>query len=115
MAFSEFETARHLKLLEDFTERYGPKPEIRHKLRWEHQVEVQSIILYEVRPRFMKPGELGRYGFAKATFVKKDKAWKVYWRRASGKWERYPPYPTAETLEEFLSLVLADEHHCFFG
>lgn len=115
MAFSEFESARYLKLLLDFTEQYGPKPEVRHKLRWDQQVEGQSIVLYEVRPRFMKPGEFGRYGFAKATFVKKENYWKVYWRRASGKWERYPPYPTAESVEEFLAVVIADENGCFFG
>ncbi len=103
MAFTELETARYLKLLVDFTERYGPRPEIRHKLRWDHQVEDQSIVLYEVRLRFVVPGiptklktkdKFTRSGFAKATFIKKDKTWKVYWRRASGKWERYPPYPS---------------------
>lgn len=68
MAFNEFETARYLKLLTDFTEQYGPRPEIRHRLRWDHQVEGQSVVLYEVRPRFIKSGGFGRYGFAKATF-----------------------------------------------
>lgn len=120
MAFSEMEIARYQKLLKEFMEQYGPQPEIRHKLRWDHQVEDQSVVLYEVRPRFVVPGiptrskePFTRSAFAKATYVKKDKTWKVYWRRASGKFERYPLYPTARPLEDFLVFVLADENRCF--
>ena len=52
---------------------------------------------------------------AKATYVKKQNVWKVYWQRADLKWHRYDPDPEVPSLQAFLDLVDRDEHACFFG
>ena len=52
---------------------------------------------------------------AKATFVKTQNCWKVYWQRADLKWYAYEPVPKVKQLREFLKLVSDDQHACFFG
>ncbi len=52
---------------------------------------------------------------AKATYVKTQGIWKVYWQRADLKWHGYEPDPEVETLQEFLAIVDRDEYACFFG
>jgi hypothetical protein len=115
MAFNELETKRYEKLLQEFIEQHGPQGHIRLKLRWGFKIEGQSVELLGIRPRWNDPTKKTSSGYAKAIYVKKDKFWKIYWMRADLRWHRFPPYPSAKTLEEFLAVVLADEHHCFFG
>lgn len=52
---------------------------------------------------------------AKATYVKAQKIWKVYWQRADLKWHRYDPDPEVKKIEEFLVVVEKDEFGCFYG
>jgi hypothetical protein len=47
--------------------------------------------------------------------VKTQRLWKVFWRRADLNWHRYDPKPEVASLEEFVALVGADKHACFFG
>ena len=52
---------------------------------------------------------------AKATYVKSQAVWKVYWQRADLKWHRYDPEAEVQTLEDFLAVVEKDEFCCFYG
>ena len=52
---------------------------------------------------------------AKATYVKADAVWRVFWQRRDLKWHRYHPAPEVDSLEAFLQLVNEDEHGCFWG
>lgn len=115
MAFTELEKARYTKAFAAFREKYGPKPEIRSKLDWGCRIEGQSVELYEIRPRWDDPTQIMHSSFAKATFVKSTALWKIYWMRASGKWNSYPTCPEVGTLKKFFQVVKEDVDHCFFG
>lgn len=52
---------------------------------------------------------------AKATFVKTQQAWKVYWQRQDLTWHAYPPAPEVSSIDALLDLVGMDAHACFFG
>jgi len=52
---------------------------------------------------------------AKATYVKNKKIWKLYWQRADMKWYGYEPEAEVKSVEEFLEVVEADKHACFYG
>mgnify|MGYP003655154572 CR=1 FL=1 len=95
MAFNDIERKRAEKALSTFVERRRPPPHIRSELDLGFRVHGQSV--------------------AKATYVKTQQVWKVYWQRADMKWHGYPPSPEVGSLEEFLTLVDKDEHYCFFG
>ncbi len=116
MALSEFEIRRAEKLVGAFVERRRPPVYVRPKLDFAFRIEGQSVVLFEVRPRWRgEPVEMMEQPCAKATYVKARGIWRIYWMRADLKWHAYPPCPETRDLEIFLRLVDEDAHHCFFG
>lgn len=55
------------------------------------------------------------HAVAKATYVKAEAVWRVYWKRRDLKWHRYDPLPEVASLEAFVQLVHEDAHACFWG
>ena len=115
MALSEFERKRFERIVGAFIEKRRPPPHVRPKLDLGFRIAGQSVELFEVRPRYDKPSEKLEHAFAKATYVKAQDAWRVFWQRADLKWHRYDPAPEVPSLEDFLALVQEDKHACFFG
>ena len=115
MALSELETARAKKILGEFIERRRPPPHIRHEVDLSYRVSGQSVELFEIRPVWNRPSEKMEAPVAKATFVRTQNIWRVYWRRADLKWHLYEQTPEVHGLPEFLSVVEEDPHGCFWG
>lgn len=115
MAISEFEIKRCEKEIEKFLDIRRPPPHIRDQVDLGYRIENQSVELFEIRPRWDDPDTIIEIPFAKATYVKKEKLWKVYWQRQDLKWHSYIPVPTVQYFEEFLSVVNEDANGCFFG
>jgi hypothetical protein len=115
MALSEFERKRIERAVGEFIDRRRPPPHIRPKLDLGFRVSGQSVEIFEIRPRLNDTSEKIEEAVAKATFVKSQGAWKVFWQRADLKWHRYNPVPEVESVERFLDLVDKDVYSCFFG
>lgn len=116
MALSEFESKRAEKLVGELVARRRPPAHIRAKLDLAFRIEGQSVVLFEVRPRWRgAPGETMEQPCAKATYIKARGIWRIYWMRADLKWHAYSPCPEVRDLESFLQVVDEDAHHCFFG
>ncbi|MGB7297699.1 MAG: DUF3024 domain-containing protein [Burkholderiaceae bacterium] len=115
MALTELELKRCEKALIRFNAQCRPAPAIRHQLDIMCRFSGQSAEIVEVRPAFDAPRQFTETPAAKATFVRSQQHWKVYWMRADLKWHRYEPAAQVKTFEEFLAVVAQDEHHCFFG
>ncbi len=115
MAISEFEVKRVERELEKFLAAKRPPPHIRKQLDFGYRIENQSVELFEIRPEWRNPENTIELPFAKATFVKKQKLWKIYWQRQDLKWYSYEPAPSVQYFEEFLSIVGEDANACFFG
>ncbi|MFT6181356.1 MAG: hypothetical protein ACI9NQ_001900 [Paracoccaceae bacterium] len=116
MAFTEQETSEHLKTLEDhFWTHRRPPLHLRDKIREGQRIEDQSIELFLVRPIFNHPEKFVEGAIAKITYVQSKEHWKIFWKRADGKWHTYPPKPTAPSLEKALATVHDDPNGCFFG
>ena len=115
MAFSEFEKKRAERIIGHFIEKRRPPPHIRPKLDLGFRVSGQSIEIFEIRPAWRNPTVRREHSVAKATYVKTQGIWRVFWQRANLKWYRYDPVPEVESLEQFVSLVAEDEYACFFG
>jgi hypothetical protein len=45
-------------------------------------------------------------------FHRPSGSWKLYWKRASGKWEFYTQYKHLDTI---LKVIKEDEWACFWG
>ena len=116
MAFTENETAKILRQLEDeFWTHRRPPLELRDKVREGQRIDGQSIELFLNRPAFRHPGEWIEEPIAKIRYVRSRDTWEIYWRRADLKWHIYEPCPKTESLSAALAEINEDQHACFFG
>ena len=115
MSLSEFEIKRIEKKVGEYVEQNRPPIGIRNELDLGYRIKGQSVELLEIRSIWNNPQEKINQAVAKATYVKNQKVWKIYWQRADLKWHRYMPAPEVKTIEQFLEVVQKDEHGCFWG
>lgn len=115
MALNDIERKRVEKLVGAFIEKRRPLPNIRHELDLGFRISGQSVELFEIRPQWDQPEIIREHPYAKATFVRTQCVWKIYWKRADLKWHGYEPDPEVASIDEFLAVVDKDEHACFFG
>ncbi len=115
MALDDIERKKIERALEAYLAKRRPPSHIRHKLDFGWRLSNQSVELFEIRPQWDDPSVIRNHPFAKATYVKTQGLWKVYWKRADLKWHGYQPKPEVASVEQFLAIVDADEYGCFFG
>jgi Protein of unknown function (DUF3024) len=115
MALNEIEMQRCKKRVTAFIEKRRPPLHIRPQLDLGFSVKGQSVEIFEIRPVWQNPEKKMGHPVAKATYVKNQNIWKVYWMRADLKWHAYTPLPEVANLDEFLQLVDQDTHACFWG
>ena len=115
MSLSLFNTIDVIEIMENAIERMRPPEEIRDNLDLGYRIDNQSVILIEIRPKFNDLSIKIELAFAKATFVKSNNKWRIYWKRGNLKWHSYNPEPESKNLHDFLKIVFEDKYHCFFG
>ena len=112
---NEFEKKKYEKAVEAFIEKRRPSAAIRDQVDLGYRITGQSVEIFEIRPLWDNPTQKIEEPIAKATSVKKQNVWKVYWQRADLKWHRYDFDPEVDTLEAFFAIVDRDEYACFWG
>lgn len=116
MAFTADEVASYSALVEEcLWSKRRPPLHLRDKVREGQRIAGQEVELFLVRPFFQDPRRQVEESIAKARFVKSRNVWRVFWKRADGKWHRYDPTPEVDSLKEFLELVDEDQFCCFWG
>jgi Protein of unknown function (DUF3024) len=115
MAFTELEQKRIEKAASRFIEKNRPAVHIRPELDLGFRLTGQSIELFEIRPAWKAEHLKQERPVAKATYIKAQEIWRIYWQRADLKWHRYEPIPDVESIDEFLAVVEQDEYCCFWG
>jgi hypothetical protein len=116
MAFTELEIAQHMQVLEDcFWSRRRPSLHVREQMRDGQRFTDQAIELFFVRPAYNRPGQHIEESIAKVQLVRTQGVWRIFWKRADGKWHGYKPCPEAPTLTAALRVINEDAHACFFG
>ena len=116
MAFSSSEITGHTRTLEDhFWSAQRPPLHLRDKIREGQRISGHTIDLFFVRPLSSRPAETIEDPIAKLRFIRTRKIWRIFWQRASGRWQSYEPNPCTKTLAEALRIISVDSHHCFFG
>jgi hypothetical protein len=94
---------------------FAPLEEIRPKLDIGWRLDRLTIYLYEIRPQWDKPKIIRHFDCAKATWLLWAKEWRIYWLRASLKWDSYQPLPVVNNLQRFIIEVEKDPYGCFKG
>lgn len=116
MAFTDLEIADHMKVLEDsFWSRRRPPLHLRAEIREGQRFLDQVIELFLVRPAYNRPGQQIEESLARVQFVRTTDVWRLFWKRADGKWHRYQPHPEAKSLATALGIIHKDANGCFLG
>ena len=115
MALTDLERKRCERDLRKFMERRRPPPDIRPKLDIGYRISGQSVEIFEIRPDWQNPKLTMEHPVAKATLVRTQNHWRIFWMRRDLKWHGYEPNPEVRSLEAFLHVVDSDEYCCFFG
>jgi hypothetical protein len=103
-------------LVKSYVDSIRPKdPEIRKDLDYGYSYNERAIEIFEIRPQYNNHKVIHHYPFAKIRRIKSQNIWKLYWMRASGKWELYDPYPQDTSFEKLIDIIRKDAHACFFG
>lgn len=82
MTLSEFEISRCEKLVAEFIQRRRPPPHLRDKVDLAFRINGQSIEIFEVRADWRDAGKKIEQPFAKATYNKSRRNWKIFRQRA---------------------------------
>ena len=72
-------------------------------------------MIVEVRVVGDDPSRWMEHGIAKLKFNRKLGEWKLFWLRASLKWERYEPLAASRELAVLVREIDRDPYGCFFG
>lgn len=117
MAFSEEELKKWKPIVASFIEEQRPRKEIRSQVDLDYSIDIenQSIEIFEIRSHFNKKDKKIKIPIAKTTYVRRQKAWKIYWQQSDMKWHKYDPLPKVKTLEQFIEEVKEDPKACFWG
>jgi Protein of unknown function (DUF3024) len=115
MPIDSLQTLDIIEVMENFMESRRPPEHLRAQVDLSYRIEDQSVIIFELRPRWDKPEEIRESSIAKATFVKEKNHWKIFWLRANQRWENYEPTPAVKDLREFVKIVDEDKLGCFWG
>ncbi len=113
--FSEIEIKRIEKSIQDLMSSRRPTQKLRNKLDLNFKIEKHSVEIYSIRPQWNDPSKIIESSVAKATYVRKQKIWKIYWQRADLKWHTYEPNPTVFQIQDFIEIIDKDEFGCFWG
>lgn len=92
-----------------------PPVEIRSQLDIGYRFFNNILEIFEIRPRWDKPDEIIHSPVAKTKYIKSRKLWRIYWKRANGRWVQYDPNSEVTDIFEFFKILKADEYGCFWG
>lgn len=115
MPFSESERQEVEVKLDAFLERRRPPEQLRDRVDVAWRIDGESVKIFEIRALWTDPGETIEAPVAKATYVRTEDRWRVYWQPSDRKWHSYEPHPEVVSLSEFLDVVDVDANACFWG
>jgi len=99
----------------DLVEEMRPDETIRKELDIGYTFENNTLEIFEIRPMWNDKSKIMKLEFAKSRYIKSKDLWKIYWMRASGKWELYPSEPEVKSILEVFRVINEDELACFKG
>lgn len=115
MAFTEKERTKWEPIVTAFIERRRPPEHLRSQVDLKYTFDDQSIIIFEERQHWQNPEKKIRNKVAKATWVRSQQVWNIYWQQQDLKWHRYNPLPKVDDLEDFIKELDEDPNACFLG
>lgn len=101
--------------LDAFLNRCRPPENIRPQWDVGAKVAGKTVEVFEVRSQWDSPGRVYRYPLAKASWVSRERVWRIFCQDADLRWQGYRPKEKVSSIGEFFDEVASDRHGCFFG
>ena len=101
--------------VESYINEKRPPKDMRNRLDLGFKFEKNTYEIFEIWPVWSSPNDYQKLSFAKFRYIKSKKIWKLYWMRASGKWQSYEPHPESSNIESILHCIEEDAYGCFYG
>jgi Protein of unknown function (DUF3024) len=115
MPIDSLQTLEIIEVMENFLEIRRPPEHLRAQVDLSYKIEDQSVVIFELRPKWNKPDEVRESFIAKAIFVIEKNHWKIFWLRANHTWQSYSPNPIVKDIRDFAKVVDEDKDGCFWG
>src|SRR5262245_28724632 len=114
MAFSSFELKHIDKTAGQLCRRRSPVQH-RHQVRIEYRVKGHDVLIYSTQPSYRDSSRWTEHGVAKLRYVRSTGEWRLFWLRATLKWQAYDPLPSSRAVTALVAEIDSDPHGCFFG
>ena len=114
MAFSEHQLKRIEREVGGLCERRAPV-DLKDIFRLRYEIQNHNVFIREARPDWRNPLEWIEIDVAKLRYVQASDEWRLYWKRASGKWWLYECHSRSTTLSAMVKEIDTDFYSCFFG
>jgi hypothetical protein len=114
MAFSEIELKKIDRFVGGLCRKRTPE-KYKNELKFEYRIKGHDVEIIEIRPFWKNPTEMTELSVAKLKFNRAKNIWVLFWKRASGKWQKYEPSKDKKDLAGLVAEIDHDEFGCFFG
>jgi hypothetical protein len=114
MPFNDIELQRIKKVVGEFCE--GRIPEhLLNQIKILYEVRGHEVKIIETRPHFIRKHEWTEHPVARMKYDPGTLKWQLYWRRASGKWMKYPELTPTSRLQSLIEVIKEDRFGVFWG
>src|SRR5262245_36543111 len=104
MSFSEFELKQIDETAGALCRRRSPVQH-RHQLRIEYRIKGHDVLIYETRPDYRDSARWMEHGVAKLRYIRTAREWRLFWQRATLKWQAYEPLPSSPQVADLVAEV----------
>jgi hypothetical protein len=88
---------------------------LKSQIKVRYETKGFEVKILESRPSFARSHEWTESPIARLKYDPKSMEWKLYWARASGKWQKYPEMKPARDLKSLVNEIKNDPHQVFWG
>ena len=114
MSFNDIEKHRIRKIVGKFCEERVPD-HLRSQLNLIVDIKGFDVKIVETRPYFRRNHEWTEHPIARLNYDPETMKWRLYWRRASGKWMKYPDLKPTTRLQTLIDEIRGDPYRVFCG
>ena len=114
MPFNDIELLRIKRLVGGFCDTQIPD-HLRNQIKIFYEVRGYEVKIIETRPHYMRKHEWTEHPIARMKYDLDTIRWQLYWRRASGKWMKYPDFEPTNRLQSLIDEIRDDRFGVFWG
>jgi hypothetical protein len=114
MGFRELERQRIKKVVGGYCDQKIPQ-HLQNKIKLFYKIRGYDVKIIESRPHYIYKSEWTEHPIARMKYDAESMNWKLFWGRASGRWEKYPNLEPTKNLQRLIDEIEKDILYVFWG